>query len=171
MTTPLRIDSVAWDDPDATSLRAAQRAELDSRYGNDDHEYGAAPTADSVSVFLVARAADGSALGCGGLRPLGDGVVELKRMYVVPESRGRGVAVAVLRALESAARAEGATRMLLEAGDRQPEAIRLYEREGYRRIERFGAYADDPHSICFERVLSPAEPSIAAPPPVQGSAG
>lgn len=153
MTTLPQIVSVPWSDPDGAALRAAQRAELDARYGTSTHEYGAAPSAESVSVFLIARDADGNAVGCGALRPLGGGDIELKRMYVAPAARGRGIATALLHALEDEAAAAGATRMLLEAGDLQPEAISLYSREGYRRIERFGAYVDDPHSVCFEQAL------------------
>ncbi|MGO3886942.1 MAG: GNAT family N-acetyltransferase [Mycetocola sp.] len=153
MQRPFTISRDDWDGVDGSRLRAAQRAELDARYGSSTHEYGAAPSADTITVFVVARTEQGEAVACGGLRPLGDGDIELKRMFVDPASRGSGVATLVLRALEREAIAEGATRMLLEAGDLQPEAIRFYTREGYTRIDRFGAYIDDPHSVCFERVL------------------
>ncbi len=149
----LTVTRVPYDDPDAADLRAAQRAELDARYGSDDHEPGEVPTADSVPVFLVARDAAGTALGCGGLRPLGDGEVEVKRMFVRPEARGTGVATAVLRALEDEARALGVTRLLLETGTAQPDAMRFYEREGYSRIPAFGAYIGSDISVCYARDL------------------
>ncbi|ABS05783.1 GNAT family N-acetyltransferase [Kineococcus radiotolerans] len=142
-----------WDAPEGAGLRAAQRAELDARYGGDDHEPGTAPSAADVAVFVVARDEEGAAVACGGLRPLGPGLAELKRMYVRPERRGSGVAVLVLRALEERARALGVTRVVLETGTLQPEALRFYLREGYQRIENFGPYAGEALSVCCARDL------------------
>lgn len=153
-----RIEPTPFDHPDAERLRSAQRRELDERYGNDDHEPGEAPSADTVAVFLVARNAAGEPIACGGLRPLPDetlgaGCVEVKRMYVVPEARGSGVAVAVLRALEEEARRLGARSVALETGTLQPDAIRFYEREGYESIPLFGAYIGSEESLCYAREL------------------
>jgi GNAT superfamily N-acetyltransferase len=152
------VDLVDWDDPDAAALRAAQRRELDARYGSDDHEPGVAPTAADVPVFVVARDQDGVAVACGGLRPLDPGVlgphvVEIKRMYAVPAARGTGAAVAVLRELERQAAAAGATRLVLETGTGQPDAQRFYEREGYERVPLFGPYAASTISVCYGRTL------------------
>lgn len=153
------IDLVPFDDEDAAALRAAQRVELDSRYGSDDHEPGTVPSAVDVPVFLVARTAD-APIACGGLRPLGpelfDGTaVEVKRMYVDPAARGSGVAAALLRELERHAARLGAERVVLETGTMQPDAMRFYEREGYTAIPRYGHYADSELSVCYERVLEP----------------
>jgi putative acetyltransferase len=153
MPATIEITTVTWDDPDAVRLRTAQRTELDARYGTDDHEPGAAPTAESVAVFLVARDAGGAALGCGGLRLLGPGSGEIKRMYVEPPARGTGVAAALLRALEDRARGLGIARLLLETGTGQPDAIRFYQREGYEPIEAYGPYVGEPVSRCFARDL------------------
>ncbi|WP_308010983.1 GNAT family N-acetyltransferase [Streptomyces sp. AC495_CC817] len=149
---------MAWEHPDAVRLRAAQRAELDERYGSDDHEPGVAPSADDVPVFLIARDAVGAAVACGGLRPLppealGDGVAEIKRMYAAPEARGTGAATAVLRALEAEARALGLRRLVLETGTAQPDAVRFYVREGYEPIPLFGQYIGSDISLCFARDL------------------
>jgi GNAT superfamily N-acetyltransferase len=149
----LTITPVTWGDPDAVRLREAQRTELDARYGTDDHEPGALPTAETVAVFLVARNAAGTAVGCGGIRLLGPGSGEVKRMYVEPAARGTGVAAALLRALEGHARDLGITRLLLETGTGQPDAIRFYQREGYAPIEAFGPYRGEPLSRCFARDL------------------
>lgn len=149
----LTIAPVTWDDPDAVRLREAQRTELDARYGTDDHEPGAVPTAETVAVFLLARDAAGTAVGCGGLRLLGPGSGEVKRMYVEPAVRGTGVAAALLRALEDHARQLGITRLLLETGTGQPDAIRFYRREGYEPIEAYGPYRGEPLSRCFARDL------------------
>ncbi|MFC3991873.1 GNAT family N-acetyltransferase [Actinoplanes siamensis] len=142
-----------WDDPAGAALRRAQRAELDARYGSDDHEPGGAPQASEIDIFLVAERA-GEALGCGALRRLDANSAEIKRMYVTPASRGSGVSTAILRALEAAARERGWTTMRLETGSEQPEAIRFYQREGYREIPLFGKYVGSPISRCFERSLT-----------------
>ncbi|WP_026122472.1 GNAT family N-acetyltransferase [Nocardiopsis halotolerans] len=149
----MRIDEVSWDDPDATALRAAQRAEIADRYGTPDSEPGVAPSADDIAVFVVARDAAGTAVGCGGLRPLDEDTGEIKRMYVVPERRGSGAAALVLGALEEWASDRGWRCLRLEAGDRQPDAVRFYTRSGYEPIPGFGAYADSPASLCFEKPL------------------
>ncbi|GIJ79273.1 Acetyltransferase (GNAT) family protein [Micromonospora phaseoli] len=147
------IDHEPWESTDAARLRAAQRTELDARYGSDDHEPGAPPTAETVSVFLVARDPDGTAVGCGGLRFLAPGRAEIKRMYVTPPARGTGVAVAILHALEGEARTAGVRTLVLETGTAQPDAMRFYEREGYRRIDNFGPYLGEPLSVCYARDL------------------
>ena len=92
-----------WDDEDGTLLRAMQRAELDARYGSDDHEPGSAPTSEDITVFLVARDSNGTAVACGALRQLDAASAEIKRMYVLPAHRGSGAATAVLRSLEAEA--------------------------------------------------------------------
>jgi GNAT superfamily N-acetyltransferase len=150
MTT---IEERPWDDPAGAALRKAQRAELDERYGSDDHEPGTAPTAADIDLFLVASAPDGMPVACGALRRLTGTSAEIKRMYVVPTGRGSGVATAVLRALEAAAVTRGWTTLRLETGTEQPEAIRFYEREGYTEIPLFGPYAGSEISRCYERML------------------
>lgn len=147
------IEERAWDDAAGEALRAAQRAELDSRYGSDDHEPGAAPSAADIDVFLVALTSDGHAIGCGALRRLDARSAEVKRMYVEPAGRGSGVAAALLRSLEQAARARGWTTLRLETGPAQPDAIRFYEREGYRPIPLYGVYVGSGLSLCYERTL------------------
>ncbi|MCP3822224.1 GNAT family N-acetyltransferase [Streptomyces sp. A3M-1-3] len=131
-----------------------QRAEIAAAYGTPDSEPGVAPSAADIAVFFVASDDDGTAVGCGGLRDLGGGVGEVKRMYVAPAWRGSGVAARILRTLEEWARGQGWTSLRLETGDRQPDAVRFYTRSGYGRIPNFGAYAGLGSSLCFERPLS-----------------
>ncbi|WP_341719220.1 GNAT family N-acetyltransferase [Micromonospora sp. FIMYZ51] len=149
----LSVRQEPWESTDGVRLRAAQRTELDARYGSDDHEPGSPPTAESVTVFLIARDGTGTAVGCGGLRLLGPDSAEIKRMYVIPSARGTGVATTILRALEHAARDAGVRTLLLETGTAQPEAIRFYEREGYHRIDNFGPYRGEALSVCYARQL------------------
>lgn len=147
------IEERPWHDPAGAALRQAQRTELDLRYGSDDHEPGPAPSAADIDVFLIASTSSGEAVACGALRHLDPTSAELKRMYVTPAHRGTGVATALLRALEHQARARGWTTLRLETGPTQPDAIRFYEREGYREIPLFGAYLGSDLSVCFERAL------------------
>ncbi|OLT30609.1 GNAT family N-acetyltransferase [Nocardiopsis sp. CNR-923] len=149
----MHTDVVSWDDPDATRLRALQRAEIAERYGTPDSEPGAAPSAEDIAVFVLARDGGGTAVACGGLRDLGDDGGEVKRMFVLPERRGSGAAPLVLAALEEWARDRGWKRLRLETGDRQPDAVRFYTRSGYEPIPGFGAYAGCESSLCFEKVL------------------
>lgn len=151
------VETASWDDPVGVRLRQAQEAEVLERYGTD-LEHGPEPSAADVDVFLLARDAETSvSVGCGGLRRLDALTYEIKRMYVTPAWRGRRIGEVLLRALEEAAVDRGATRMRLETGAEQTESLRLYERCGYHRIERFGHYVDSEASICFERALVSAE--------------
>jgi putative acetyltransferase len=149
------IRRVDWDDPAAAALRTAQRTEVSARYNNPNSEPGPTPTGDDVTLFLVAFDDDGiTPVACGGLRRIDDTHGEIKRMFVVPERRGSGAATLVLRSLEELARDElGWDRLVLETGDRLPEAIRFYEREGYTRIPNFGYYVGSDYSLCYELAL------------------
>lgn len=103
-------------------------------------------------VYFLAAEVDGTAVGCGGFCRC-DGYVEIKRMYVAPTYRGQGIATRMLTALEELIRREGFRVILLESGDQQPEAIRLYARMGYAPIQPFVHYADDPHALFYEKRL------------------
>ena len=129
----MRIEPASWDDPVVRRLTDEQQAEVRELYGGKT-EPGKPPSAADITVVLVARDADGEPLGCGALRSLGDGVAEVKRMYVVPAARRRGVSRAVLAALEDAARERGYRRVRLDTGPSQPAARHLYDVTGYRSI-------------------------------------
>ena len=147
------IEARPWDDPAGAELRTRQRAELDARYGTDDHEPGPPPSAADTDVFLVAVGATGEAVACGALRRLDGTSAEIKRMYVTPRLRGSGVAADVLRALETAAAERGWRTLRLETGTEQPDAQRFYLREGYHEIPLFGSYVGSSLSVCFERAI------------------
>ncbi|MBO9041835.1 GNAT family N-acetyltransferase [Curtobacterium sp. MCLR17_043] len=148
----ISIEVEHFDSPDAQRLRAAQRLEIDRAHGGDT-EPGEKPTAESIAVFFVARDESGTPLGCGGLRIVDDGIAEIKRMYVRPESRGSGAAAALLRRLEEAALDLGSPALVLETGTEQQRAVGFYQREGFRRIANFGPYVGAPLSVCFSKVL------------------
>lgn len=106
--------------------------------------------------FFVARNNAGLALGCAGIWVAeADGVVsaEIKRMFVAPEARGTGLGQRLLARLTAMARERGAKQMLLETGNRQPEAQRLYERDGFTLCGPFGTYAPDPYSLFMVKPL------------------
>jgi len=103
-------------------------------------------------VFLVVRSA-GRPVGCGAVRRLDAQTAEIKRMYVVTDFRGQGVARRLLAALESESAALGISRLVLETGVRQPEALALYERAGFSRIPAFGEYVGSPLSVCMAKRL------------------
>ena len=149
----METELVDWDDPDAARLRAAQQAELLALYGEED--IGHAMTGETIAAMLVLRV-DGEPVACGAIRELGDGVGELKRMYVLPAHRGRGYSRAVLHALEQVARERGMHRLVLETGVLQASAIGLYLSEGYRSIPNFGEYAAEAQSRCFAKDLDAA---------------
>ena len=102
------------------------------------------------SVFLVARR-DNTAIGCGALVPMDDDHVEVKRMFVRPEERGRGVARMILDELERLAREFDYDAMRLETGINQPESIALYGKGGFYRIPNFPPFTEDASAVCFEK--------------------
>jgi putative acetyltransferase len=103
-------------------------------------------------LFVVARELDGTALGCGAVVLMGD-YGELKRMFVQPHQRGRGIAKAVMTKLEQETARKGCTLLRLETGILQAEALALYERAGYARCARYGDYPDDPLSVFMEKKI------------------
>jgi len=145
------------DSPAAVRLAGLLLEELDRHYPGEENGGRLEPAefTPPLGTFLVAYL-DGQPAGCGALRPFGsdEGVAEIKRMYVEPWARGRGVARMVLAELEAAGRRLGYATTRLETGIRQPEALGLYESCGYRRIPLFPPYENSPHSLCFEKNLN-----------------
>ena len=128
--------------PPAADLLEAMVLELTPLYGRIDvPEAPSAKPADfapPTGAFLLGW--DGqAAICCGGIKRLPDGACEIKRMYVVPEARGRGVAKALLQALEDEARALGYAIARLDTGPHQPHAERMYRAAGYADIGNFNA--------------------------------
>jgi GNAT superfamily N-acetyltransferase len=146
----------AYDDPVSMALVAAAMADLGQRYGGGGDETPVDPFdfTPPRGTFLVAYL-NGVPVACGGWRSYhADAqVAELKRMYTALAVRGRGVARKVLAAVEDSARAAGRTRMILECGKRQPEAIALYKSCGYEPIPHFGFYRDEPDVVSLGRHL------------------
>jgi putative acetyltransferase len=104
-----------------------------------------------VTVFVARDGGD--AIGMAALVERGDGSAELKRMFVPPAARGRGIAGAILRTVEAHAIDRGVRLIQLETGPLQDSAIRLYERSGFTLIPNFGKYFGDDNSVCYEKAL------------------
>lgn len=138
------------------ALIGALLADLAARYGSPD----TAPPPEPADFtppggrFVVAELA-GKAVGCGGIRRYDGASAEIKRMFVAPEARGRGVARAILTALEEAAREAGYEELRLESGTEQPEALSLYESAGFAAIEPYGYYAGSPRARHMGKPLRP----------------
>ena len=152
MTQIARTDILS---PVAGRLIAALNAELTGRYpeeGACHFRLDPEEVAEGKGAFLVASA-DGVAVGCGAVRRISETEAEIKRMYVSPSVRGKGVGRALLSALEEEARRLGTKRLLLETGVRQPEALALYRKSGFAEIAPFGDYASTPLSVCMGKNL------------------
>ncbi|MGY2875982.1 GNAT superfamily N-acetyltransferase [Marmoricola sp. URHA0025 HA25] len=155
-----QVVAVPITHPDAAVLVEEVQQEYVARYGGrDDTPLDPAYFEPPDGVFVVGYL-DGRAVATGAWRRRADVLVgatrataEIKRMYVVPQARGLGLARAMLAHVEERARAAGAEAMVLETGLAQPEAIALYESSGYTPIPGFGFYKDAPLSRCFARRL------------------
>ncbi len=151
---------VEADHPDATRFVQALLRELAVRY--DDDSDTIAPTDPAASWALLVDD-DGTALGSGAVQRLAkslpgapDDHGEIKRVYVEPEARGRGLSRVLMTGLVALAVEDGYTWLQLETGDVQPEAIGLYQSSGWIRVPNYGQYEDDPRSICFGlRIVEP----------------
>jgi len=149
------LAAVRFDEPDVLALTQAQQEEMRGLY---DGEADIGPARDAWmfepphGAFLAVRI-DGRAVGCGGIARFDETRGELKRMYVEPGSRGLGLGRALLDALEVEARRLGYVAVVLETGDRQPEALGLYASAGYERIPCYEPYASRELSLCFEKTL------------------
>lgn len=144
---------MSYDHPDAVRLIGEVQQEYVVRYGGPDGtRVDPAEFAPPLGLFLIGYL-DGEPVACGGWRAHGDGSAELKRMYVVPGARGRGLARALLAELELTAKRAGYRRLILETGQRQPEAIALYRSSGYTEVAKFGHYAQAPLSVHLGKSL------------------
>lgn len=157
------IERVLWDDPRAVALRDRMDEEMHERYGSANTGEDPAVTAardralavdpTTVITSLLAVDEDGTALGHIAVRRLGD-EIELKRLIVLAAARGKGAATRLLADGEQVGREHGAARLILQTGDKQPEAVALYEKTGWTPIPVYEPYAATmPWSFCFAKAL------------------
>ncbi|MEU0247232.1 GNAT family N-acetyltransferase [Streptomyces sp. NPDC006235] len=158
----MQIRRVSFDHPDAMKLNDEVQAEYAVRYGDDgDATVMAASDFEPPNgIYLIAYDDFGTPVASGAWRSQDandegnlDGDAEVKRMFVIEQMRGRGIARRILAALEEDARAAGRIRMVLETGLKQPEAIALYTSGGYEPCAKFGYYRHYESSRCFAKTL------------------
>jgi putative acetyltransferase len=152
----LVVEAAPFDSPDVQALCTAQQLEMLALY---EGEADIGPSRDAPmfvpprGIFLVVRGDAGAALACGGVTRFDEMRGEVKRMYVTPDARGRGLGRLVLAELERHARELGFEALVLETGDRQREALGLYTTAGYARIPCYPPYDSRALSLCFEKRL------------------
>lgn len=147
--TCIRTDSA---NKDFISLVRQLDKDLAIRDGDDHPFYAQYNKIDAIKYAIVAYR-NNEAVGCGAIKEYSPGVMEVKRMYVPDTLRNNGIATIVLSEIETWAKELGCSRLILETGKKQPEAIRLYERSGYTVIPNFGQYEGIENSVCFEKVV------------------
>ena len=135
------------ESPDARRLLEAHAEDMAARYDGGNW----AGTGGRKDLLWLARSEDGEAVGCVALRALGENLVEVKHLYVLPAARRRGVGAALMDAFEAEAASMGAA-IVLETGTEQPEAIALYRERGYRARGAYeGSDVSGDCSLYFER--------------------
>ena len=154
----MRSGAEPFDSPDVVRLAVAQQAEMLALYGEGGNDIGPAREASQFEppdgVFLVVRDEAGEAVACGGIVRFDATRAELKRMYVLPDARGRGLGRRVLEELETQARAFDYVGLVLETGDQSAAALALYRSAGYEPIPCYGVYAARQLSRCLEKRLA-----------------
>jgi GNAT superfamily N-acetyltransferase len=150
MITTIRTQS---NNTDFQELVKALDLDLQIRDGAEHGFYAQFNSIVTINHVIVAYLED-KAVGCGAFKPYNDDTMEIKRMYVIPELRGKGIASIVLNDLEIWAKQLDYKKCLLETGLKQPEAIALYTKNQYQIIPNFGQYQGVENSVCFEKHIS-----------------
>lgn len=140
-------------DSDFQTLVRELDKDLSIRDGAEHAFYSQFNKIDSIRHVIVAYE-EGVPVGCGAIKNYSDDTMEVKRMYVLPEKRGLGIATGILKELEDWAIALAYRKCILETGNKQPEAIALYKKTGYQIIPNYGQYLHAENSICFEKELN-----------------
>ncbi len=146
----ITFEQATPDTPEVAALLAAYEAELLTLHPPDESGWTGAAVHQHLAAMLLVRRGD-RPVGCGALRVRDAATIELKRMYIVPEERGRGIATELIARLERMAIERGATRMVLDTTEKMASAVRLYRRLGYVPTEPFGTVA--PALLYFEKRL------------------
>jgi putative acetyltransferase len=147
MISVIRTDS---DNQDFINLVKHLDADLAERDGSEHSFYAQFNKIDKIKYVIVAHE-NSKPVGCGAIKEYSPTIMEIKRMYTLPESRGKGIATKVLTELELWAADLSYKKCILETGKKQPEAIGLYRKNGYKLIPNYGQYAGIENSVCFEK--------------------
>jgi GNAT superfamily N-acetyltransferase len=130
--------------------------DLKIRDGEEHLFYAQFNKTDTLNYVIVAYDQD-QPIGCGALREYSEDTMEVKRMYVLPNRRGQGIASTILKELECWAIELNYKKCLLETGKNQPEAIAFYKKNGYKIIPNFGQYENAKNSVCFDKLFTEQE--------------
>lgn len=149
----LKFIRVEQDHPEFIKLVRFLDADLAERDGEDHQFYAQFNSLTNLHHVILVQKNDQFA-ACGALKRFDNESMEIKRMYVMPEFRGAGLASGVLNSLEAWMLEMGYKRSVLETGKRQPEAIELYKKHGYRQTSNYGPYQGVENSLCFEKSLT-----------------
>ena len=149
----LTLKRTQSDHPDFIDLVKFLDADLAERDGNDHAFYAQFNKINKINHVIVAYEND-KPLGCGAIKAFDAQAMEVKRMYCTPESREKGIATQILNELERWACELSYTKCVLETGRRQPEAIALYKKNGYKLIPNYGQYIGMDNSVCFEKEIT-----------------
>ena len=146
----IRILRTNSDNQDFVELVKHLDADLADRDGKEHSFYAQYNKIDQINFVVLAYEND-VPVACGAIKEYAPDTMEVKRMYTLPDRRGKGIASQVLRELESWASELSYRKCILETGKKQPEAIRLYEKNGYQIIPNYGQYIGIENSLCFEK--------------------
>ena len=149
----IKIIRTNSDDPHFIALVRLLDADLAKRDGNEHSFYAQFNKIDTIKYAIVCYE-DDTPVACGAIKEYAKDAVEIKRMFTLPEHRGKGIASRVLTELELWAADLTYKTCILETGKRQPEAITLYKRNGYTLIPNYGQYANVENSVCFEKNIA-----------------
>ena len=149
----IKIIRTNSENKDFIDLVKALDADLAERDG-DDHAFYHQFNKIDVIKHVVVLYENEKPIGCGAIKEFDATAMEVKRMYTSPESRGKGVATKILSELEKWTKELSYDRCVLETGKRQPEAIQLYTKSGYKIVPNYGPYKGVSNSICFEKRLN-----------------
>jgi len=120
----------------------------------DEHSFYAQFNKIDILKYVVVVYDNETSIGCGTIKPYDKDTMEVKRMFTSERSRGKGIATMILLELEKWATELSYKKLILETGIRQPEAIKLYKKNGYNSIQNYGQYKGMENSICFQKNLS-----------------
>jgi putative acetyltransferase len=148
----IRLIRTNSEDPVFVNLVSDLDTELTIVDGEDHSFYSQFNKIDKIRFVIVAFD-DKKPVGCGAIKENGEGIMEVKRMYVTPEKRNRGLASEILKELENWALEMSYNKCILETGKRQPDAISLYKKNGYAIIPNYGQYTGVENSVCFQKLL------------------
>jgi GNAT superfamily N-acetyltransferase len=147
MTKLIRTNSA---DPDFLELISLLDQELEGLYGDEQRFFAQFNNLNTIPYTVIGYQ-NNNPVACGAIKPFAENMAEVKRMYVIKSLRGQGIAGEILKELESWARELHFSACILQTGDKQPEAVQLYKKNGYTLISNYSQYENDNSSICMKK--------------------